>query len=119
MTGIAAAIGVILYFAGAVITTIRARSSKTTVFPGAVHGIRPSRLRPCNWRCERRFGGPTREGAGRVAGSNERASGGGLFAGLRGADADGRGGHDHYGDGGRGLVAAPAPAARGVRGARG
>ncbi|WP_330183735.1 DoxX family protein [Nocardia sp. NBC_01503] len=31
--GIAAAIGVILYFAGAVITTIRARSYKTSVFP--------------------------------------------------------------------------------------
>ncbi|MCU1639784.1 MAG: putative rane protein [Nocardia sp.] len=31
--GIAAAIGVILYFAGAVITTIRAHSYKTTVYP--------------------------------------------------------------------------------------
>ncbi|MBF6171826.1 DoxX family protein [Nocardia blacklockiae] len=31
--GIAAAIGLILYFAGAVVTTLRARSYKTTPFP--------------------------------------------------------------------------------------
>ncbi|MFI6870582.1 DoxX family protein [Nocardia sp. NPDC050406] len=31
--GIAAAIGLILYFVGAVVTTVRARSYKTTVFP--------------------------------------------------------------------------------------
>ncbi|MFJ9368312.1 DoxX family protein [Nocardia sp. NPDC101769] len=31
--GIAAAVGVILYFLGAVATTIRARSYKTTIFP--------------------------------------------------------------------------------------